>query len=327
MSDWDSYEGEITRLGRALRAQLSLLTGQRATGRARVRSTGAMMALPPNTYAVPIIDGQAHEELLAKVAFNPRTELPHQQGGAWLIDPTAEPAGTDITFVANNGGALFNFQPGTKLRFSPGAPGLEPIASVIGSGFSGGVEGPVKQVVVFDDIGGPAEEMALFQARVSGIPAIVLAWMQSAPVEGRTAGVAQGATRKSRSVRIYFETWALYVVTANASSGEARRSEGLRIIEAARTALSDRRRNDDGELLSSMGTGIEILTSARVSPRRESAATFMVTLRLARAEQARDPRSFQAWTRTNITSFAEAQPPQNADELVLHSPSDAMPEE
>jgi len=315
----------IDRLGRALMAQLSPLTGARAVGSARVVATGGSVILPPNTYAIPVVDGAAHEELLVKVAFNPATESEHKLGGEWLVDPSAEPDGTLVDFVANTGGAIYNFPAGSRLVFSPPVAGLEPSADVAAA-FVGGVEGQVKQVVVFDDIQTAAEEIALFQAKVRAVPALVLAWMQSAPVEGRSSGLSQGGSRKGRGVRAYFETWALYVIAADSTGEEARRRGALDIMEAARALLTDRKRSDDGELLSAMGTGIDILSSVRLKPRRESAARFLTTFRTVAMLEATDGRTFVPWELTRIESFVEASA-DNPEPLVVHAPEVEMQDE
>ena len=316
----------IDRLGRALMAQLSSLTGSRAAGVARVRSAiGAAIVLSPNTYAIPVIDGSAHEELLVKVAFNPATELEHKQGGEWTVDPTLEPEGTLVSFVASMGGAIFSFPVGSRLVFLPHVPGLEPSAQVT-TEFAGGIEGRVKQIVVFDDIQSPAEELALFQAKVRAVPALVLAWMQSAPTEGRTAGLSQGGSRKGRAVRAYYETWALYVIAADSTGEEARRREALDIMETARELLTDRRRSDDGETLSAMGTGIEVLSSVRLRPRRESAARFLITFRTVVTLEGTNTRSFTPWQTSKIESFVEAGAG-NPEPLVVHAPEVEMQDE
>lgn len=311
----------VDRIGRAIRAQLASLTGDRAVGSARVRSLSGDVLLPPNTYALPVDGGQLREELPVKVRHNPTTVSEHLVGGDWTVGES----GTEVTFIANSGGARCNFPAGTLLRFSPPVPGVEPVAEVV-EDFTGGTSGHVKQIVVFDDIANANEELALFQAKVSAVPALVLAWMQSTPVEGRTGGLSQGATRKGRGARAYYETFALYTITANAESHEARRNEGLRIMEAANALLTDRRVNDDGETLSALGTGVEILSSARLT-RRESGVRFVTTLRVISILASSTARTFRPWATTQITSFAPAEPPAHNDELVVHAPIDEMPQE
>lgn len=319
----DVQGNEIERLTRALMAQLTPLTGTRATGTARVvSSSGVDVPLPPNAYAIPIVDGQTQEPLLVKARHNPATTREHLLGGDWTVTP----AGTTVTFEGNNGGAIWNvIAPGSKLRFQPAVPGIEPLAEVLAPGFGGGAVGPVKQIVSFDELG-PQRSFELFKAKVGDFPAIVLAWISSQPVEGRTGGISQGATRKRRGVRAYFETFSLNVVVSSSESAEARRREGLVVMQAARRLLTDRMRNDDGEVLSVMGTGVEILGSVRM-PRTESSWVFVVTLRCITTECRAEGRTFQPWELTRIRSFDSENPPANPDELTLHDFTVPMPQE
>lgn len=315
----EQLENRIEFLTRALMAQLTPLTGLRATGNARVVSTLPNVTLPANAYAVPIVDGQTHEELLVKVAHNPATVREHLQNGEWTITP----AGETVTFQANNGGALWNMiKPGSRLLFRPEVPGIEPRAVVLDPGFADGTVGAVKQIVSFDELG-PQRAIDIFKAKLGSFPALVLAWVSTQPVEGRTAGITQGATRKRRGVRAYFENFTLYVVTSHSESAEQRRREGLYLMQAARGVLTDRHRNDDGELLSVLGTGVEILSSVG-APRAEGSWVFLVTFRCVTTESRIDSRTFMPWERTRIRSFAEEEGTL-VDEVVLHDFTELMP--
>jgi hypothetical protein len=326
MTDFSLAGSVIERLGRAMCAQLSLLTGTRAEGVALVKATGAPVALPQNTYAVPITS-TANEQFPVKTMPNPATAEAHLQGGDWTV--TA--AGLPVRFRANVGGAMGNWPAGTRLRFVPEVPGLEVEAIVQAPGFEGGVTGPVKQVVVYDDFPSADLAKAMFQGKVQGMPALVLAWVGSAPIEGRTAGISQGATRKARGVRAYFENFVLYTLCSDSTSGETRRKIALEITEAARAVLGDHKVNIDGERISGLGTGLEILSSARM-PKKEQALPMLTNLRVVSVRRRVDVRTFEEWQWTRYKAFKEAVAPDpdegeagNAEELTHNDLTDPMP--
>lgn len=308
----------IERLGRAICAQLSVITGDRSVGHAIVRPTAGAVTLPPNAYAIPI-DGVAFEQQPVKVAHNPLTVREHMQGGEWTIAP----GGTLVTFKSNVGGARNNWRPGTELRFVPTIEGIEELAVVDSDGFTGGTIGPVQQVVVYDDFPSADISKATFQGRVDAMPALVLAWMSSTPVEGRTAGLSQGGTRKQRGVRAYFENFVLYTLAKEANSGETRRKVALQVTEAARSLLGDHKVNIDGEILSGMATGLEIIDSRRM-PKKEQALPMMTTFRVISVRKRIDARAFNDWNWTRYKAFEQADE-DNDEELVRNNAKDPMP--
>lgn len=267
------FTSQIERLGRALLSQLTTMTGERARLVARVTATTDPVLLKPNTYAYPI-RGTGHDSILFKAEPNPATAQPFFQGGEWTI----EPAGTEVMFQAYAGGARFNLPAGTKLRLDPVPDGLEPdaVVTVAGSGGSSSLE-HVQHLAFFDDL--PNEiEAALAQAKISAFPAIILAWLSTTPIEGRSAGIRQGASRKQRGVRINFENFALFAVSSKAWSLEERRRVGFKVLEEATGLLTDRKVNDDGEILASLGTGVDIQGRARYQ-RVEGSFVFLAQVR------------------------------------------------
>lgn len=317
----------IERLGRAIMAQLSVITGDRSEGLAVVKLADGQttpVVLSPNTYAIPIAisnsGARADEQMPVKVVHNPATVKEHLQVGNWTIVPGN---GVQVRFRSNLGGARGNWKPGTQLKFNPEIPGLNPMALVVGSGFTGGTIGPVKQVVSYDDFPSSDISKATFQGRVQDMPALVLAWMSSSPVEGRVAGLTQGATRKGRGVRAYFENFALYTLCGDATSGETRRKIALEVTEAARSLLGDHKINIDGERLSGLGTGLEITTSNRL-PKKEQALPMLTTLRVISVRKRVDARTYQEWNKTRYKAFQEATD-DNVQDLVRDDFTDPMP--
>ncbi len=323
----DVASGETKLLCNALCAQLWPLTGNRATGTALVKATGADVIIPPNTYAFPVVQREAEEQKILKVDFNPATRKHHQTGGEWTVTS----AGTLVTFKSNVGGLKMNIPAGSMLRFSPPIPGIDFDVEVQAPGFTGGTNGLVLDVVQYDDIDSPDKARAMLQGKIGNFPAIALAWIKSTPIEGRTAGLAQGATRKGRDVRVYFENLILYIVSNNSSSGELRRSIAMNLKDAVIDLLSDYKRNFDGEYLTSMGTGVEIQDSNRL-PKIEQATTIAMTLRTIAVRHKGQFAKYSPWIRTLYRSYRaaemaeeEGQDPVHAQDLELSAPLDLMP--
>jgi hypothetical protein len=325
----DVSSGATRILGNALCAQLWPLTGNRSTGTAVVTATGADVVIPANSYGFPVLDGEANQQMLLKVAHNPVTRGPHQTGGHWTVTS----AGTPIQFKSNVGGLKMNIAAGSLIRFSPPIPGLASDVVVQAPGFTGGTNGLVLDVRQYDDIGTPDQARAMLQGKLGNYPALVLAWLKSTPIEGRTAGVAQGSTRQGRDARAYFENFILYVISSNAGSGELRRAIALNLKDAVIDLLNDYKRNFDGEVLTAMGTGVEVLDSNRV-PKIEQATTISMALRTIAVSTKTNRVSYSPWLRTRYRSYVAAEPaevegdpPVHADDLELSDPIDPMPRE
>lgn len=317
----DIANGDTRRLGNVLMAQLWPLTGRRATGQALVFATGADVTLPKNSYAVAVRNAQAFEQQIAKVAANPETEEPHQKGGDWTVTQ----AGTLVTFKSNVGGDMMNWPPGTILRLIPPVAGINPVCEVQKPGFSGGTIGIVKQVVQYDDMPNNDAAKAMLQAKLGAFPAIMVSWIQSTPVEGRTYGLSQGATRKGRDVRVYYENFAIYIIANSALSGEQRKAQGVNIMNAVQDLLGDYNRNFDGEYMSLMGTGVEMQDAKRLA-RVENSLIIFLTCRMISTKKRVEFRTFQPWNTTRYKSFQKEEPPNNPQELVTGDQLDPMPD-
>lgn len=325
----DIADGDSRRLGDVILAQLWPLTGERAFGQALVFATGPDVKLPANSYAVPIVKGQGFDQKRVKVDWNPDTALAHQMGGDWTVTS----AGTLVTFKSNVGGSQMNFPSGSQLRFIPPVPGVNPVCVIQEPGFTGGTSGIVKSVTQFDDFPNTDAAQASLEGKLGAFPAIVLAWMRSTPVEGRTAGLAQGQTRKGRDVRFYFDNFAMYVIASNSQSGEQRRALALNIKDTVMDLLGDYNRNFDGEYMAFAGTGIEIIDVNRV-PRTENTMIIMVTMRTISVRKRVEFRSFNKWREVQYKDFRPADapanpntPPLNPEELDVSKPLDPMPQE
>jgi hypothetical protein len=261
---------------------------------------------------VPIITTASgpgeRSDMLLKTAFNPATEEPHKQGGDWLI--TA--AGTEVDLVTAIGSTQSAaIVAGSKVRFDPPLEGIEPTADITVPFTPGDGAGPAKSAAVFEELDNGAR--SLLDAQLPAFPAIVLAWLGSEPVEGRTAGISQGASRKGRSAAAYFETFGLYVVSSS-TEGRGRRKMAQRLIEAASQLLTDRSSNDDGEILATMGTGVYVLNRTPRIAQSANASVGRVLLRTTSTLERAEGRTFQPWLKMTLGASLPASTDPDAPE-------------
>lgn len=288
---------ETERNGRALIAQLSDLIGARPSGPALVTAPTGTVTLPPNTYAVPIVNGNERRRELVKVAFNPATTRAHRQGGEWTIAGT-----TAVTFIGNVGG-VWSVPAGAKLRFEPPVAGLNELATVADAGITGGNEagGLARTIVLYDEFD-EAPNWEMFRAEADAGPLIVLYWLRSMPVEGRS-GYDAGKSRQGRARRMLFKEWQALCITTSMVSHHDRWSAGMALHEAASALWDFRKRNNDGEQLTFGGKGVEVMEQARVSPDSVPYQAFRISLRTIGGRGRIDQRVFPPWLWTRISSF------------------------
>jgi len=307
-------DNSIERLSRAILAQLTPLTGERAEGVVRATGLGAEVVVPANTYLVATVRGHKREDLLYKTA------------GDWTI-PAVPGAFVDLPIVSNVGGHRHNQPNGTTFRFEPPIPGLEPTGTAIGAIAGGSNDGQlVKSVAIFEEIDSGNEQEDFFDSMLIDYPGVIVSWLTSEPAEGAQAGLRRGSTRGSRSVSFYRESFVLYVIVGRLASLGARRAEGQVIMQAATRLLSDRMQNDDGEQLSTVGAGVEIESRARLI-RREKHYVYGVRLRTNQTAEARvDGREFAKWTKTRIQGAVPGrEAPEPTTPLVIVDDTEEMP--
>jgi hypothetical protein len=317
----DLATGATLKSARALLAQLGSITGTRSTGEARVVATGGDVLLPPNVHAVPVFDGVERPDRVVKVWFNPATVGPHETEGKWTVTS----AGLDVTFVSNVGGP-FVVPPGAVLRFDPPIAGLEPHATVLEPGITGGTdEGALaRQLVLFDELD-RKPEADIIRSVPGPFPAVVLGWLQRVPVEGRQ-GLSGGRSRAGRGVRIYWEDWVVWVLVDSATSQRARWSQGVGLTEAICGLLESKRRSFDGERLTVVkDSGVEIQTARRFRT-VANIATFQIMFRTSTARKRLDVRTFNPWETTTYRGFVPAEPPDLPADLELLLAEDEMPD-
>lgn len=293
----DLIDNAIERLGRALFAALVPITGARSTGTLTVTAGGADVSIPRNSYLLPVVSTQLRDDLVFKTTA-PITLAAHASGS--------------VAITSNVGGVRHNLPAATPFRwdppiFLPLAPSFEP-GAVLAADMTGGsdVGALIKSVSVFEDVeeGDPSTDG--FAAKTGDSPAVVLAWIESEPVDGVSAGLRTTSTRASRGKKFYRESFVLYVRAGHLGSDHFRRREGVVLVQAITRLLTDRMQNADGEQLSTVASGVEITSRAKLG-RSNTHYLYGLRLRTNQTIERVDARSFARWTGTRIEG-ALAQP-------------------
>lgn len=327
----------IELLQRAIFAHLHPLSGTRGTGNVTVSSAGPEVVLPVNTYLLPLVDNRELDFVRPfKVAPNPATVDPNGTGGDWTVPA----AGTlSVAIKSNAGGAIHNLPAGNLLRFDPPVPGLAQtvtldasisdasnlVPPVAGLEVIEGAEALVRRMVFWEQIGGVDQVREFFSAGAGDFPAMLLAWVASIPLQGRTSGGAQGNTRVGRGERAFREGFILYCGSADLSDTTVRRNRALVLMQAASRLLSDRQMNLDLEYLATMGGGIEI-TGRRLAFRAEQAWVYQITFEANQMlEQVDIARTFHPWEKTSMgIAVPGREAPEPTDRLTLVDVVDPM---
>ena len=290
----------------AARAVFGLLqpgTGERATGSVTATATGADLSLPRNSYLLPVVDGALRHELAFKVGPGPNADE------SWTV--TA--GGTAVSILSNLGGPRHNLPAATVFRWDPPIPGLEATATSA-AGTTGATETLIRQIALYEQLDSADPQRSFFEGSFGRYPAGMLVWEGSDPIEGRTVGQNQGATRKGRGRRAFRETFALYLATGRVAGDSERRAEGLDCLETATQLLTDRARNNDGEQVSYQGA-LEVLGRQRVI-RGPRLYVYSIRFRLVRIYVAVDFRTFGPLEKFHYRHSLEADPPLAESDLV-----------
>lgn len=289
----------IERLARAIFAQLSPMTGARAAGSITVTATGSgNKSLPPNAYLLPVVGGSLREDLVFKTGRDPDTVAPNGTGGAWAVNGGSS---ASVAITSNVGGARHNLAAGTVLRFDPPVQDFEPTATV-DADLAGGADDAtqlLRRLAFFEEIDASNPQRDIFAAMLADYPAAMLVWAGTEPAEGMTAGLRQGSTRGARKVRFMRETFVLYLIVGRLASDAKRRQTGIVTMQAATRLLSDRQCNVDGETLSAIGAGLEVVGRDRLS-RGQRHYIYSVALRANQVLRPIDERTFNVWATTTI---------------------------
>lgn len=303
-------------LARAIFALLTPITGERATGEVTVSAPGmgpGLAVLPRNSYMRPVVDGQLREDLLYK------TTEPWE-----LTLGTSEPG---VPITSNVGGRRHNLKAGTVLRFDPVPAGYSRDVTLDADMTGGSDSGALlKSLAFFEDIDSANPEADIFKAKLTA-PALMLTWLRSDPADGVNAGMSRGQSRRARGVVTMKEVFSAFIITARLTSDPARRKEGLLIAQAVSRLLSDRMQNDDGEQLSTAGSGVEITGRSRYR-RDEKTYIYTVGLRVNQTLEGTGSQSLDAgpWDRTRTRGAVPGrEAPEPTEDLVTVDATDDMP--
>lgn len=307
-------------LMRALLAQLSPLTGTRASGQVEVTATQDVV-LPRNAYLVPVVDGKYDESRLYKVAPNPATLVSNGTGGGWEI---ANGSSATVSIVSNVGGAEQNLPAGSHLVFAPPIDGVERRAELVaaitnGASLYGSAPAPVKRMVFWQELRGERAAADFFRARGGAFPALMLTWVSSSTLQGRTSGGQQGNTRMGRGDRAMRERFQVFVGSNKSDGASGRRNEGWIGMQAATALLSDRQANDDGESLSSMGAGVEI-TSRNMAVADTDHYIYSFEFECNQVLSKMDIRTFQRWETWHLEELLSDRRSVDGDGVVTEEP-------
>jgi hypothetical protein len=287
----------IGSLARALLAQLSPLTGTRATATLRiVNDSGGIVVVPANTYLVPVVGNERADELAFKTTRDPITARAHGQGGNWTV---LQGNRVRVRVQSNLGGVRHNLPAGTRMLFDPPIEGL---TATLFNDASGGTDSSLlRRATYYEELDGARIERDLQNARVHSLPGVVLIWAGSAPAEGRTVGLEQGSTRASFEQRVMRETFELFVVAGNMGGDSSRRSDGLVTLQAVTRMLTDQVSNLDGELLAVVGS-LEILGRERFE-RGQRTYVYRMQVRCSRLDTLLpnvDPGDYPQWAVAHV---------------------------
>lgn len=304
----------IEMLARALFATLAPITGTRAssTVTATALAGSGNVQLPPNTYLRPVVDGQLRDDLLFKTTAD------------FTVAAGTSEAGVPIT--SNLGGRRHNLTAGTLFRFDPVPAGFDATATLDADLTGGSDAGAMlRSVAFFEDVDASNPGPDIFASMVT-VPGLMLIWQRTEPAEGAMAGLGQGQNRASRSAKFYREYYVAYVVVGRLEGDTVRRKQGLLIAQAVSRLLTDRMQNDDGEQLSTVGGGVDIIGRSRYR-RDQNRLIYAVALRVNQTlEKAPDTRFFQKWERTHIEGAVPGgEDPEPTDDLETVDVTDDMP--
>lgn len=286
---------------RDIMAALQPTTGTRATGKILVTPNGtAPTVIRRNQCLIPIINSDARETLLFKVAEGPEDGDPNPKG-SWIVDP----AGSSIDVFSVLGGKRHNLPAGTKMRLDPLPP--EPLNPVVTlqSATTDGADpihfGGVKSVVMFETLGGASLDIDLFRSQSGQMPGIVVVWDGSEPADGTTqSSLNRGRTRVGTRRSLWNERFNLFIITKRMDSDHMRRSEGLQILDDLTEWLTDRQAID-GQVFSAPA-GIQIRGRQRISglgPPYQQVYVYLIQLSVTRLLQMRDERTWSDWLLTH----------------------------
>lgn len=285
---------------RDLMAVIAPTTGTRATGKIIVTPNGtAPTVIRRNQCLIPMVNGDARESLLFKVAEGPNDDPDPK--GSW----TVAPGGSSVDVFSVLGGKRHNLPRGTQFKLDPlPVENLNPVVT-LQSTITDGAEplhfGGVKSVVQFESLGGASLDLDAYRSQIGQLPGIIIVWDGSEPADGTTqSSIERGRTRIGTRRSLWKERFNLFVITKRMDSDHMRRSEGLQILDDITEWLTDRQAVD-GQVFSSPA-GIQVRGRGRVigpSAQYQQLYVYVLQLSVTRLLQQRDEREWNDWLLTH----------------------------
>lgn len=319
MADTPVDHDVIEQVARAVLGQISPITGTRGTGEVLLENdTDDAIVVPKNMYLLPRIGttNELADDLVFKTRANPATVTEHGENGNWTIPPHDSLA---VGIQSNLGGVRHNLPAGTVFLWDPPLSDLAPTCELVADITDGAEkedEPVVRRAVYYEDLASSRIAEDLHKGRLSNIPAVILTWEQSTPIEGRASGANQGLTRMNDGVRMFSEHYKLFVVVSEYSSDKRRRGNGLRVVQALTRLLTDQVRTRDYELLTNMGS-LEILGRARFS-RDQKHYVYVIPFRLSRSMKLLEERTFTPFLKARVRTALPGRPaPEPTDDYPM----------
>jgi hypothetical protein len=182
----------------------------------------------------------------------------------------------------------------------------------------------VNSAVYYEDLSSSRVQDDLFKGRLRTLPALLISWDGSTPLEGRASGANQGSTRPEDTVRIFSENYRMFVIVSEYSSDKRRRGNGLRVVQALTRLLTDQVQTRDYETLCNLGS-LEILSRSRFS-RDERHYVYTIPLRVNRSMKRLEERTFTPWLKTRTQAALPGRPaPEPTGSLTIVDATDPKP--
>jgi hypothetical protein len=257
----------------------------------------------PGTFFVPVVNGGLRHDL----AFMAQAMGNAGRGGAYQF-----PNGGTVQAKAMFGGKRFNaaLEPGTKMRIDPPVPGFKPIARVVAPTTQGTdanpKDGPLLRGAAIGEPGTQLNTLELWRTYLGALPGIFVIWQGSEPADGlATSTLARARSRAGEGVQIYSETFVVCIVVDRNDGAEERANEGVRLVDMVTERLTDRQTIEDGAVIISNPTGIQIRSRGKAGalPRElaQQMQLFGITIALTRTIERLDEREYAELKRFNTT--------------------------
>jgi len=280
----------IVQTARGIMAALQPLTGTRASGDVLVKAVQATVALPRNSYAIPVIEGQSRPDLAMKAAVGPNAD------GSWTITS----AGITVEMFSNIGGTRQCIPKDTVLAFDPPIAGIK--SAIAAELFVGGADlttyGALRDLVMYEHLDG-SMQLDLARSSIKRFPAALLSWIDDEPADGSSTSMTERATRLGTRKLLYKLGFQIAVLSERGENDHARRAEGLEVLDQIATMLVDRNSIDEQAI--SNPSGLQIVKRWRETgggPVYQRFYVYGLLLNAMAVLNRTDTRVYQPWVTT-----------------------------